>query len=125
MSDSTPLTSGNEAPAIAAIRAANASILGKKHAQSKQFDRGAYATATNAGYGTAMGRGLELAVTLLVMVGIGLLVDRIAGTSPVFVIVFSILGFAGITVKLFLGYDREMQKHEADAIWNRKVDEAA
>ena len=125
MSDSTPLTPGNEAPAIAAIRAANASLLGKKHARSKQFERDSYATATNAGYGTAMGRGLELAITLLVMVGIGLLADHIFGTSPVFVVVFSILGFAGITVKLFLGYDLEMRKHEEGAIWNRKADDAS
>jgi hypothetical protein len=31
-----------------------------------------------------------------------------------------VLGFAGITVKLFLGYDLEMKKHEEGAIWNRK-----
>ncbi|MCU1372313.1 MAG: hypothetical protein JWO77_3507 [Ilumatobacteraceae bacterium] len=118
MSDSTSRTKGNEAPAIAAARAANASLLGKKFV-SKAYDRDAYATETNAGYGTAMGRGLELAVTLLVMVGIGFGVDHLFGTAPLFAIVFSVLGFAGITVKLFLGYDREMQKHEAGAIWNR------
>lgn len=124
MSDSTSRTPGNEAPAVAAIRAANASLLGKKHV-SKAYDRDSYATATNAGYGTAMGRGLELAVTLLVMVGVGLLADRIFGTSPVFVIIFSVLGFAGITVKLFLGYDVEMKKHEDGAIWNRKAGDAS
>ena len=42
---------------------------------------------------------------------------------PLFVIIFSILGFAGITVKLFLGYDTEMKKHEEGAIWNRKQGE--
>jgi len=118
MSDSTSRTPGNEAPAVAAIRAANASLLGKKH-PSKQFERDAYATATNAGYGTAMGRGLELAITLLVMVGIGFGLDHLFGTAPVFAIVFAVLGFAGTTVKLFLGYDREMKKHEDGAIWNR------
>lgn len=142
MSDSKPLTPGNEAPAaeaarpvratpgkgsptVTAIRAANASLLGKNHRSSQAFERDSYATATNAGYSTAMGRGLELAVTLLVMVGVGLLVDRIFGTSPVFVIIFSVLGFAGITVKLFLGYDLEMKKHEDGAIWNRKTGGAA
>ena len=121
MSDSTSRTTGNEAPAIAAIRAANASLLGKKHAQSKAFDRDAYAADTSRGYSTAMGRGFELAITLAVMVGIGLLADRIFGTAPLFVIIFSILGFGGITVKLFLGYDLEMKKHEEGAIWNRKA----
>ena len=124
MSDSTSRTTGNEAPAIAAIRAANASLLGKKHA-SKAFDRDAYAADTSRGYSTAMGRGFELAITLAVMVGIGLLADRIFGTAPLFVVIFSVLGFAGITVKLFLGYDVEMKKHEDGAIWNRKAGNAS
>ena len=124
MSDSTPLTPGNDAPASAAVRAASASLLGR-HAKSKSFDRDSYAVATNSGYGTAMGRGLELAVTLLVMVGVGYGIDRLFGTEPLFVIIFSILGFAGITVKLFLGYDTEMKKHEEGAIWNQKAGDAA
>ena len=33
----------------------------------------------------------------------------------------SVVGFAGITVKLWLGYDLEMRKHEEGAIWNRKA----
>lgn len=81
--------------------------------------RSSYAIATNRGYGNAMGRGLELALTLAVMTGIGWLLDRAAGTAPLFIIVFSVIGFAGITVKLWLGYDLEMRKHEDGAIWNR------
>lgn len=120
MSDSSSRTKGNEAPAIAAARAANASLLGKKFV-SKAYDRDAYAGETSRGYGTAMGRGFELAITLAIMVGLGLLADRVFGTAPVFVIIFSVLGFAGITVKLFLGYDLEMKQHEDGAIWNRKA----
>lgn len=81
--------------------------------------RSSYAMATNRGYGTAMGRGLELALTLAVMVGVGWVADRVAGTAPLFIIVFSVLGFAGITVKLFIGYDLEMRQLEDGAIWNR------
>ncbi len=124
MSDSTSRTKGNEAPAIAAIRAANASLLGKNHA-SKAFERDAYAAETSRGYSTAVGRGFELAITLAVMVGLGLLADRIFDTAPLFVIIFSVVGFAGITVKLFLGYDLEMRKHEEGAIWNRKAGEGS
>lgn len=124
MSDSTSRTKGNEAPAIAAARAANASLLGKKFV-SKAYDRDSYATETSRGYGTAMGRGFELAITLAIMVGLGLLADRIFDTGPLFVIIFSVLGFAGITVKLFLGYDLEMKQHEDGAIWNRKGDDAS
>ncbi len=125
MSDSTSRTKGNEAPAIAAIRAANASLLGKDRDPAKPFKRDSYAAETSRGYSTAMGRGFELAITLVIMVAIGLGADRLFGTSPVFVIIFSVLGFAGITVKLFLGYDLEMKKHEEGAIWNRKPGEAS
>ena len=118
MSDSTPRTQGSEARVTSPMRAVSASLLGKQ-AKPKAFERDSYATATNSGYGTAMGRGLELAITLLVMVGIGFGVDHLFGTAPLFAIVFSVLGFAGITVKLFLGYDLEMKKHEEGAIWNQ------
>ena len=118
MSDPTPRTQGSEARVTSPMRAVSASLLATG-TKTKAFDRESYATATNSGYGTAMGRGLELAVTLLVMVGIGFGIDHLFGTAPLFAIVFSVLGFAGITVKLFLGYDLEMRKHEEGAIWNQ------
>lgn len=83
------------------------------------LDRSSYAVATNAGYGNAMGRGLELALTLAVFSAFGWFVDRVAGTSPLFTIIFSVVGFVGISVKLWLGYDLEMRRHEDGAIWNR------
>ncbi|WP_426571733.1 AtpZ/AtpI family protein [Aquihabitans sp. McL0605] len=120
MSDSTPLTPGNEAPAAAASTPAATTPVSPRAASADPFSRSAYSQSLNRGYGDAMGRGLELAVTLVFMVGIGRLVDLLFGTYPLFTIVFSVLGFAGITVKLFLGYDLEMKKHEEGAIWNRK-----
>lgn len=125
MTDSTPRTTGSDAPLTSPMRAVSSSLLGKNaKSRNAAFERDGYATATNAGYGTAMGRGLELAITLLVMVGIGFGVDHLFGTAPLFAIIFSVLGFAGITVKLFLGYDLEMKKHEEGAIWNRKSEAA-
>jgi F0F1-type ATP synthase assembly protein I len=122
MSDLTPPRLGNDAPAASAstsrkitralVRAASGTTI-------NPLDREAYAVQTNRGYGEAMGRGLELAITLLVMVGLGALLDHFAGTSPVFVIVLSILGFAGIGTKLYLGYDLEMKAHDDGAVWSR------
>lgn len=119
MSDSTPRTPGNEAPAAEATVSAAAS---PNHGAdvTKAFERESYAMATSRGYGNAMGRGFELAITLAVMVGLGWGLDRLFGTAPVFIIVLSVLGFAGIGVKLKLGYDLEMAEHEDGAIWNRK-----
>ena len=94
-------------------------VLASAAGTSSPLHRDNYAVATNRGYGEAMGRGLELALTLLVMVGLGWGADHLAGTSPLFTIVFSVLGFAGITTKLYIGYDLEMRRHEDGAIWNR------
>ena len=119
MSDSTPLTPGHAAPASHEDPSPDGSADAVENAP-RPFSRAGYARALNRGYGDAIGRGLELALTVLVMVGIGLLADRLAGTAPLFAIIFTVLGFAGISVKLWLGYDLEMRKHEEDAIWNRK-----
>lgn len=85
------------------------------------FDREGYARDTNRGYGDAMGRGLELALTVAAMTGIGWLVDRVTGTAPLFIAIFSIIGFVGISVKLWIGYDLEMRKHDEGAIWSRST----
>lgn len=114
MSDPTPLTPGLEAPASHEAPVPEAS---RSAAAAGPLDRSSYAVATNRGYGDAMGRGLELALTLVVMGGIGWLVDRVVGTYPLFLVIFSVLGFAGISAKLWLGYDLEMRKHDQDAIW--------
>ncbi|CAN5473098.1 hypothetical protein BH10ACT1_BH10ACT1_37170 [soil metagenome] len=94
-------------------------VLASAAGTSSPMHRSNYAVATNRGYGEAMGRGLELALTLLVMVGLGWGIDHLAGTTPLFIVILSVLGFAGITVKLFIGYDVEMRKHDDGAIWNR------
>ena len=120
MSDPTPLDPGTDAPAAADDRSAAAVPADVAGSDAARTERASYARALNRGYGDAMGRGMELAATLLVMVGLGWLVDRMADTAPLFIIVFSVIGFAGTTVKLWLGYDLEMRKQEDGAIWNRK-----
>ena len=119
MADSTPPTPGNDAPAAAPQRTAT-SAPDRGAEVATAFERKSYAMATSRGYGNAMGRGFELAITLFVMVGLGLLLDHWFGTRPLCTIVLSVLGFAGIGVKLKLGYDLEMAQHEEGAIWNRK-----
>lgn len=130
MAETHPDVPGNDAPAgpataaerptrSAAAAATRVLLAGASGTTVNPLDRANYAPATSRGYGSAMGRGLELAITLLVCCGIGLLIDHLAGTSPLFTIIFSVIGFAGIGVKLKLGYDLEMAKEEEGAIWNR------
>ena len=117
MSDTTPLSSGTNADSAVETRPSRVAPGTKK--LSKQFDRSSYGASSNRGYGKSTARGFELALTLAVMVGIGWLIDGALGTRPIFTIVLSIVGFAGIGIKLWMGYDLEMQEHEEGAIWNR------
>lgn len=120
MSDSTPRTPGNEAPAAEATVSAAASANHGAEV-TKAFEREASPWPPAAATATPSDGAFELAITLAVMVGLGLRgLDHLFGTAPVFIIVLSVLGFAGIGVKLKLGYDLEMAEHEDGAIWNRK-----
>jgi hypothetical protein len=64
-----------------------------------------------------MGRGTELALTPLIFVGLGWLIDRAAGTSPGFTIAVGALGITGTFVKAWLGYDQDMRRVEAGKPW--------
>lgn len=68
----------------------------------------------NRGYSDGLSRALEIVVTPLLLGFIGRLIDSWLGTSPAFTLALGIFGVAGIGTKLWLGYDREMRKHEAD-----------
>lgn len=120
MADTDLSTPGPDAPPDGKLRSVTRAVVAVASGTSvNPFDRSEYAKATNRGYGDAMGRGLELALTLAVMAGIGWLVDQVAGTEPLFTAILSVVGFVGISVKLWIGYDLEMRKHEDGAIWNR------
>jgi F0F1-type ATP synthase assembly protein I len=73
--------------------------------------------AMNQGFGDGMSRAFELVATPLVFGGIGFLIDRIAGTSPVFVVVLGLFGVVGTFVRFWYGYDAEMREHESKARW--------
>lgn len=62
----------------------------------------------NRGFNDALGRGIDLALTPVVFGGIGWLIDRVAGTSPIFTILVATIGVVGTVVKIKLGYDKEM-----------------
>lgn len=61
----------------------------------------------------------ELALVPLVFGGLGLLVDRWLGLFPLFTLVLLVVGAIGVAAKLWLGYDREMQQHEAEGPWSQ------
>jgi hypothetical protein len=125
MTDAQRDPAGKDAPTETAARPLDAASAPTASASAGErevsaFGRKAYGLATSRGFGNAMGRGFEMAITLLIMVGLGWLVDSIFDTQPLFIIIFSVVGFAGTFVKLWIGYDLEMRKEEDGAIWNRK-----
>lgn len=69
----------------------------------------------NRGFSDALGRGVDLALTPVVFGLVGWLIDRVAGTSPLFTIAVATVGVVGTAVKIKLGYDREMASHEGTA----------
>lgn len=69
----------------------------------------------NRGFNDALGRGIDLALTPVVFGVIGWLIDRVAGTSPVFTIIVAAIGVVGTVVKMKLGYDRDMSAFDDTA----------
>ena len=67
----------------------------------------------NRGYDDGMARAIEIVVTPLIFGGIGFLLDGWLDTRPAFTIGLGIFGVVGIFAKLWLGYDREMRRHES------------
>jgi len=66
----------------------------------------------NAGAG-ALGHGMDMAITVLVFLGLGALLDRWLDTKPLFMIVFVVAALVGRFVKIWFDYDAAMKSQEA------------
>ncbi len=75
----------------------------------------------NNGFGEALSRAFELAATPAIFAGLGWLLDRWLGTSPLFLIVLFFFAIAGVGYMTWFKYEEEMKQHEADAVWNRRA----
>jgi F0F1-type ATP synthase assembly protein I len=64
--------------------------------------------------GDSLGRGMDIALTLLVFLGVGALIDRWLGIFPVFTIVFVVIASLGTFVRLKYTYDATMERLEAE-----------
>ncbi len=64
--------------------------------------------------------GFELAFVAAIFGGIGLLLDHWFGTTPVIGLVFFLVASVGCVVKLWLGYDEQMKRLEAEGPWARR-----
>ena len=60
------------------------------------------------------GRGMDVALALLVFVLLGWAIDNWLGTEPLFIIVFSTLAMIGGAARLKYSYDEAMRRHERE-----------
>jgi F0F1-type ATP synthase assembly protein I len=67
----------------------------------------------NQGFSDGFTRAVEIVATPVLLGFLGSLLDGWLGTRPAFTLALAALGVAGIGVKLWLGYDREMREEEA------------
>lgn len=65
------------------------------------------------GFGDAMARAFELAVTPAIFGFLGHLLDGAVGTAPLFLVLFALVSFGYIAWKMVNVYDRRMREHEA------------
>jgi len=67
----------------------------------------------------SLGRGMDVALTLLVFLGLGWLLDRWLGTEPLFVIALTVLAAVGQFLRMKYVYDAQMARLEAERLAGR------
>lgn len=68
-----------------------------------------------------LGRGMDIALTLAVFLGLGWLLDRWLGVFPLFTIVFVLLAAVGQFIRLRYTYEATMQRLEAERAAQRSA----
>jgi F0F1-type ATP synthase assembly protein I len=72
------------------------------------------------GFGNAVALGFEIAVTPVLFALVGYLIDWIAGTVPLFTIIFGVVGLVGVAVHSYYSYEARMQELDKQGPWMRK-----
>jgi F0F1-type ATP synthase assembly protein I len=87
---------------------------GVRHEQpSAESPKQLHQRALANGFGVAMGTATELALLPAVFGALGWYLDGRLGTEPVFLVALLVFAFAGMLVRAWLGYDKEMREQEA------------
>ena len=56
-------------------------------------------------------------LTPAIIGGLGYLLDRWLGLTPVLTIIFFLVAMAGVTARMYYAYDAQMKDHEAAGPW--------
>jgi F0F1-type ATP synthase assembly protein I len=68
----------------------------------------------SANVDAGLGQGMEMALTLCVFLGLGWLVDRTAGTSPLFMVILVVFAMIGQSARMWFTYDARMKMLEEE-----------
>ena len=74
--------------------------------------RSGRAPAVERGSDDTLGRGMDLALTVLVFLAIGYVIDQWLGLFPLFTITLVVLAAVGAGVRMKYVYDATMERHE-------------
>lgn len=75
----------------------------------------------SSGSSDSLGRGMDVALTLLAFLLLGWLLDSWLGTAPLFMIVLSVLSAVGQFIRMKYVYDAEMERLEAQRLAGRRT----
>lgn len=73
----------------------------------------------------SLGRGMDVALTLLAFLGLGALIDSWLGVFPVVTIVLVLFAAIGTFVRMKYVYDATMERHEAARLAGRRSSPSA
>lgn len=59
----------------------------------------------------------ELALAPVILGLLGLWLDRTLGTVPLFLVLFTVCGFAGAGIKIYYTYRYQMEQHQTEVAW--------
>jgi ATP synthase protein I len=59
-----------------------------------------------------LGHGFDAAIVVALFFGLGFVLDRVIGTTPLFMIAMTIVGAIGVFVRFWYQYDERMTEHE-------------
>lgn len=64
----------------------------------------------------SLGHGMDAVITLMLFLGLGFGLDTLIGTTPIFMIVFTIVGAAGLFARFYYQYSARMDEHDAERL---------
>lgn len=73
-----------------------------------------------SGSSDSLGRGMDMALTLAVFLVLGWLLDNWLGTTPLFMIVLTVVSAAGQFLRMKYTYDAQMERLEAERLAGRQ-----